>query len=117
MNIQAYLLLAVALSLLRCGTRHLRIGAPALGQFTPQDRGDVTSQNQFAMVVYPEATGLGAASTYYLQQISTFIDRSTTDHSVQDPDRRRDNTYRHVCRVQLGQRRSQRLDGRCSTYL
>ena len=43
MNIQAYMLLAVALSLSRCGAQHLRIGAPALGQLTPLDRGDVTS--------------------------------------------------------------------------
>ena len=45
MNIQAYyLLLAVALSLSRCGPQQLRIGTLALGQLPPQDRGDVASQ-------------------------------------------------------------------------
>ena len=40
MNI-AYLLLAFALSLSRCGAQQLRIGAPALDQLTTIDRGDV----------------------------------------------------------------------------
>ena len=44
MNNQAYLLLAVALSLSRCGAQQLRIGAPALGELTLNDRGDVTNQ-------------------------------------------------------------------------
>ena len=88
MNIQSYLLLAVALSLSRCGAQHLRIGAPALGRLTPSDRGNVKTQilgpdfaDQVAMVVYPEATGL-QASNDCLYDISTFIERSTTAFKI-----------------------------------
>ena len=120
MNVQAHLLLADALSLSRCGAQQqLRIGAPALGRLTPSDRGDVASQiigpdfaDQFAMVMHPEATGL-QASNYYLHDISTFIERSTTAFKIHVGD----DTHRHVRRVQLGQRRSQLLDGRCWAYL
>ena len=84
MNSQACLLLAVALSLSRCGAQQLRIGAQALDQLTLNNRGDVTHQtlgpdfaHQFAMIVYPEATGL-QASNYYLHDIKTFIDQSIT---------------------------------------
>ena len=80
----AYLLLAFALSLPRCGAQQLRIGAPALGQLTSNDRGDIENQilgadyaNQMMMISYPSVTGLEAANSY-LQHISTFIERSTT---------------------------------------
>ena len=85
MNIKAFLLLAVTSPWSRCGAhQQLRIGELAIGQLNPQDRGDTTARilvedysNQFAMIVIPEATGY-EASDFYLQEITTLIDRATT---------------------------------------
>ena len=83
-------------SLSRCRGRlrrppaQLRIGELALGQLNPQDRGDTTARilgedysNQFAMIVYPEATGY-EASNFYLQEITTLIDRAVFKTKIGD---------------------------------